>query len=118
MMQTQLVHGNVSQKKELNDTLDIFKTGTLSGIALYNSRENSKLAWDYLKSSNALNNSWKTMNSALEWSTKLQMASLYYRYGGGYNTNNGGGNYNPAIGAQARDTYNGYSDNWFDNNNG
>ncbi len=99
---------------KLNDSLDIISDGILGFKALENSHYRDTQQYQYLNNVASLNNTWRMMDSALDYSTQQQIAYYQYRYGSTYNS--GSGNYNSQIRNYASDTYNNYSDNWWDNN--
>lgn len=99
---------------KLNDSLEIISDGVLGFKALENSHYRDTQQYAYLNNVASLNNTWRMMDSALDYSTQQQIAYYQYRYGSTYNS--GSGNYNSQIRNYASDVYNNYSDNWWNNN--
>jgi len=99
---------------QINETFQTVTTGLLSWKALKNSENRTNKKYEYLTTSDRLNNTWRLMDSALNYSTQQQMAYYRYKYGSTYGSNSGSGNYNSGIRNYATDTYSSYTDDWFE----
>lgn len=103
----------VTNMDRVNDTLDTVVDGLLGWKALANTHQRDVLQYTYLNNVAALNNTWRMMDSALNYSTQQQLAYYQYRYGQTYANYGRGANYNQGIQNYASDTYNNFSDNWW-----
>ena len=97
------------------DLTDVIFKGLLGFRALKIQGERDVLQYKYQTDVATLNNTWRMMDSALNYSTQQQVAYWGYRYGSMYGNNSNGSYANNGVRAYANDTYANYVDQWSGN---